>query len=52
MRSYVLPLAFSLTSTALAIDPLLGFNSFVEVENRTLDEIYHEALKEGGVVTV
>ncbi|KAF4305435.1 hypothetical protein GTA08_BOTSDO06479 [Botryosphaeria dothidea] len=49
MRSYVLPLAFSLTSTALAIDPLLGFNSFVEVENRTLDEIYQEALKEGGV---
>lgn len=25
---------------SLAADPQLGFNSYVEVENRTLDEIY------------
>lgn len=52
MRSSVFPLVLSIASAALAFDPLLGFNNFVEVENRTLDEIYQEALKEGGVVTV
>ncbi|KAL1613376.1 hypothetical protein SLS54_010678 [Diplodia seriata] len=52
MRSYSLPLALGLASATLAFDPLLGFNSFVEVENRTLDELHQAALKEGGVVTV
>ncbi|KAH7049329.1 ABC transporter [Macrophomina phaseolina] len=37
---------------SLAFDPQLGFNRYVEVENRTLDEIYQAALKEGGVVTL
>lgn len=35
-----------------AFDPQLGFNNHVEVENRTLDEIYQAALKEGGTLTV
>lgn len=35
-----------------AFDPQLGFNNYVEVENRTLDEIYQAALKEGGTLTV
>ncbi|KAK7521198.1 ABC transporter [Phyllosticta citriasiana] len=35
-----------------AFDPQLGWNSYVEVENRTLDEIYQAALKEGGTVTL
>ncbi|EOD42925.1 putative abc-type fe3+ transport system protein [Neofusicoccum parvum UCRNP2] len=35
-----------------AFDNQLGFNSYVEVENRTLDEIYQAALKEGGTLTV
>lgn len=35
-----------------AFDPQLGFNSYVEVENRTIDEIYQAALKEGGTVTM
>ncbi|KAK0664419.1 hypothetical protein DIS24_g489 [Lasiodiplodia hormozganensis] len=52
MRPCVFPLVLSVASAALAYDPLLGFNDFVEVESRTLDEIYQEALKEGGVVTV
>lgn len=39
MRSSVFPLVLSVASAALAFDPLLGFNNFVEVENRTLDEI-------------
>ncbi|OJD29554.1 abc transporter [Diplodia corticola] len=43
-----------LASAALssAFDPQLGFNSFVAVENRTLDEIHQAALKEGGTLTV
>ncbi|EKG19700.1 Bacterial extracellular solute-binding family 1 [Macrophomina phaseolina MS6] len=35
-----------------AFDPQLGFNNGVEVENRTLDDIYQAALKEGGTLTV
>ncbi|OMP86698.1 hypothetical protein BK809_0000101 [Diplodia seriata] len=43
-----------LASAALssAFDPQLGFNNYVGVENRTLDEIYQAALKEGGTLTV
>jgi hypothetical protein len=39
-------------SSALAYDPQLGFNTPVEVETRTLEEIYKAALAEGGTVTV
>lgn len=48
----ILVLAASLTSLVSAFDPQLDFNSFVEVENRTLDELYQAALTEGGMVTV
>ncbi|KAK0113031.1 hypothetical protein ONS95_014740 [Cadophora gregata] len=41
-----------LTSLVSAFDTQLAFNSFVEVENRTLDELHQAALKEGGTVTV
>ncbi|KAM0549149.1 hypothetical protein ACHAPJ_009604 [Fusarium lateritium] len=41
-----------LVSSALAYDQVLGFNSKVERENRTLDEIYKAALKEGDTVTL
>ncbi|KAK4069473.1 hypothetical protein Trihar35433_6052 [Trichoderma harzianum] len=37
---------------SLAYDTVLGFNSHPLVETRSLDEIYHAALKEGGIVTV
>ncbi|KAK7531660.1 ABC transporter [Phyllosticta citribraziliensis] len=47
-------LLFVLASAAVssAFDPQLGYNSFVDVENRTIDEIYQAALKEGGTVTL
>lgn len=45
-------LASAAVSSVTAFDPQLGFNNYVEVENRTLDEIYQAALKEGGTVTV
>lgn len=48
----ILAVAASLTSFAVAFDPQLGFNSFVEVETRSIDEIYQAALKEGGALTV
>ncbi|KAH7360493.1 hypothetical protein BKA65DRAFT_603962 [Rhexocercosporidium sp. MPI-PUGE-AT-0058] len=48
----ILAVAASLTSLVTAFDPQLGFNSFVEVETRTIDELYQAALKEGGTVTV
>lgn len=41
-----------LAGGALAYDQVLGFNSKVEVETRSLDTIYKAALKEGDVVTV
>ncbi|KAM5349883.1 hypothetical protein ACJ41O_006388 [Fusarium nematophilum] len=41
-----------LASSVLGYDQVLGFNSRVERENRTLDEIYKAALAEGDVVTV
>jgi ABC-type glycerol-3-phosphate transport system substrate-binding protein len=40
------------TSLVSAYNPQLGFNTPVEVENRTIDEIYQAALAEGGTVTV
>ncbi|KAH8672894.1 hypothetical protein BGZ60DRAFT_485396 [Tricladium varicosporioides] len=40
------------TCIASAYNPQLGFNTLVEVETRTIDEIYQAALKEGGTVTV
>ncbi|KAI0793952.1 hypothetical protein C8Q74DRAFT_1314891 [Fomes fomentarius] len=40
-------------AVASAFDPQFSFDAnFVEVENRTLDEIHQAALKEGGVVTL
>ncbi|KAF2993481.1 hypothetical protein E8E14_001401 [Neopestalotiopsis sp. 37M] len=42
----------SLVAPALGFDQVLGFNSIVERENRTLDEIYQAALAEGSVVTL
>ncbi|PVH85085.1 periplasmic binding protein-like II [Cadophora sp. DSE1049] len=48
----ILAITSSLTSLVSAFDPQLGFNSFVEVENRTLDELHQTALTEGGTVTV
>ncbi|KAH8805482.1 hypothetical protein F5884DRAFT_823166 [Xylogone sp. PMI_703] len=41
-----------LISQALAYSITLGFNSPPEVETRSIKEIYHAALKEGGVVTM
>lgn len=41
-----------LATSALAYDQVLGFNNKVQRENRTLDEIYQAALKEGDTVTV
>lgn len=41
-----------LLGQSLAYDTILGFNSRPLVETRSLDEIYHAALKEGGIVTV
>lgn len=42
----------SLVAPALGFDQVLGFNSIVERENRTLDDIYQAALAEGSVVTL
>ncbi|KAH6887694.1 hypothetical protein B0T10DRAFT_74361 [Thelonectria olida] len=41
-----------LAGGVLGYDQVLGFNSKVEYETRSLDEIYKAALKEGDVVTV
>lgn len=35
-----------------AFDPQFSFSGIVEVENRTIDEIYQAALAEGGIVTL
>lgn len=40
-----------LVGTSLAYDTTFGFNRPTEIENRTIDEIYQAAMKEGGVVT-
>jgi hypothetical protein len=42
----------SLGSFASAYDPQLVFNMKIEVETRSLDQIYQAALKEGGTVTL
>ncbi|KAF8854803.1 periplasmic binding protein-like II [Acephala macrosclerotiorum] len=42
----------SVTSLVSAYNPQLAFSSPVEVETRTIDEIYQAALKEGGTLTV
>ncbi|KAF7559922.1 hypothetical protein G7046_g4247 [Stylonectria norvegica] len=44
--------AIFLAGWTLGYDQLLGFNSLVQRENRTLDEIYKAALAEGNVVNV
>ncbi|KAH8879562.1 periplasmic binding protein-like II [Thozetella sp. PMI_491] len=44
-------LAAALLGGVVAYDVTLGFNLPPIVENRTLDEIYHAALAEGGIVT-
>ncbi|RFU28884.1 hypothetical protein B7463_g7441, partial [Scytalidium lignicola] len=41
-----------LISRVFAYDVTLGFNNTPEVETRSLNQIYHAALKEGGVVTL
>ncbi|KAM0318104.1 hypothetical protein ACHAPQ_010805 [Fusarium lateritium] len=41
-----------LAGSAVSYDQLLGFNSRVERESRSLDEIYKAALKEGSTVTL
>jgi hypothetical protein len=45
-------LAALLLGQSLAYDTILGFNSAPLLETRSLDEIYHAALDEGGIVTV
>ncbi|GME39065.1 ABC-type fe3+ transport system protein [Neofusicoccum parvum] len=40
------------SAVSSAFNNQLGFNSYVEVKNRTLNEIYQAALKEGGTLTV
>jgi hypothetical protein len=42
----------TLASSAMSYDQLLGFNSKIERETRSLDEIYKAALKEGDTVTL
>ncbi|KAI3390603.1 hypothetical protein diail_9093, partial [Diaporthe ilicicola] len=44
-------IALALATGALA-DSLLSFNTAPAIENRTIDEIYQAALKEGGTVTL
>lgn len=52
LRWSLVPLFVS-AAVASAFDPQFGFDAnFVEVENRTLDEIHQAALQEGGVVTL
>ncbi|EGR44826.1 uncharacterized protein TRIREDRAFT_69679 [Trichoderma reesei QM6a] len=41
-----------LLGQSFAYDTILGFNSTPIIETRSLDEIYHAALLEGGTVTV
>ncbi|CZT10694.1 uncharacterized protein RCO7_11640 [Rhynchosporium graminicola] len=48
----ILSVAATVASLITAFDPQLGFNSFVEVETRSLDELHEAALKEGGLVTL
>ncbi|CZT53465.1 uncharacterized protein RSE6_15051 [Rhynchosporium secalis] len=48
----ILSIAATVASLVTAFDPQLGFNSFVEVETRSLDELHQAALKEGGLVTL
>lgn len=50
--SKLITLLASATSLVSAYNPQLAFNSPVEVETRTIDEIYQAALTEGGTVTV
>jgi hypothetical protein len=33
-------------------DPQIGFNTKIDVETRSLDQIYQAALKEGGTITL
>ncbi|RGP66012.1 hypothetical protein FSPOR_6838 [Fusarium sporotrichioides] len=51
MRFSLLSIAYLATST-LGYDQVLGFNANVEIETRSLDEIYQAALREGGTVTL
>lgn len=44
--------AICLASSVLGYDQALGFDGKVQRENRTLDEIYQAALKEGDTVTL
>ena len=45
-------LLVGVSSLVLAYDPQLGFNTRIEVETRSPDQIYQAALKEGGAITV
>jgi hypothetical protein len=51
MRLSLLSLTFLLTANAAAYNNLFGFNPNIQVEKRSIDQIYQVALKEGGVVT-
>ncbi|TDZ29378.1 hypothetical protein C8035_v011272 [Colletotrichum spinosum] len=51
MRFYSPLILVSLTQYVLSYDGFLGFNTPQVNEDRTIDEIYHAALAEGGVVT-
>lgn len=51
MKHSLFSLAF-LASSVMSYDQVLGFNEKVEVETRSLDEIYKAALKEGDTVTL
>ena len=53
MFSFMLLSVFvSSCSVVLSDNTQRGFNKKIEVETRSLDQIYHAALKEGGAVTV
>jgi hypothetical protein len=51
MLSLLIASALAATQT-LAYEQTLGFNGAPIVETRSLDQIYHAALAEGGVVTM
>jgi hypothetical protein len=48
----ILSLFSGACSVVYASHPQRGFSTKIEVETRTLDQIYHAALKEGGAITV
>ncbi|KAL5610592.1 hypothetical protein FOBRF1_006709 [Fusarium oxysporum] len=51
MRLLSLPFTLMLAANVAAYDTLLSFGSTVQIETRSIDQIYKAALKEGGIVT-